>query len=72
MLRDTDHVCLVIYVDSSQSELCSVLVTSAIKYSPTEKESYDFDENKAKLNVLVVDCGFIGKLYFLSFYRRII
>ena len=35
------------------SQLCLVLVTSAIKYSPTEKESYDFDENKAKLKVLV-------------------
>ena len=35
------------------SQLCSVLVTSAIKMSPTEKESYDFDENKAKLKVLV-------------------
>ena len=35
------------------SQLCSVLVSSAIKYSLTEKESYDFDENKAKLKVLI-------------------
>ena len=31
------------------SQLCSVLVTSAIKYSPTEMESYDFNKNKAKV-----------------------
>ena len=35
------------------SQLCSVLVTCAIKYSPTEKESYDFDEKTANLKVLV-------------------
>ena len=35
------------------SQLCSVLVTSAITYSQTEKESYDFDEKKANLKVLV-------------------
>ena len=36
-----------------ESQLRSVLVTSAIKYSPTERESYEFDENKTKLKVLV-------------------
>ena len=57
------------------SQLYSVFVTSAIKYSPIEKESYNFDENKAKLKVLVrrLDLSSLveGKLYFYHLHMRL-
>ena len=58
--RDTYHVYLAIYVDSSQSAMFSA------KYSPTEKESYDFDELKVLVRRLWISLV-EGKLYFLSF-----
>ena len=41
------------------------IVTSAMKYSPTERESQDFDENKAKVKVFFF---FFFFFFLIQFY----